>query len=69
MATPDFAKFLESFDSDVKKRGTQWEHVCQWLLETDPVYRAPQSVSGCRVFPSLDATANIAPGSAAHNFR
>jgi len=40
MATTDFAKFLESFDSDAKTRGTQWEHVCKWFLETDPVYRA-----------------------------
>jgi len=40
MATPGFAKFLESFDSDAKTRGTQWEHVCKWFLETDPVYRA-----------------------------
>ena len=69
LAPSDFEKFLEPFDSDAKKRGTQWEHVCQWFLETDPVYRTPQSVSECRVFPSLAAMANIAPGSAAQNFR
>ena len=40
MAPPDFAKFLDAFDSDEKTRGTQWEHVCKWFLETDPVYRA-----------------------------
>ena len=40
MAASGFATFLESFDADPKTRGTQWEHVCQWFLETDPVYRA-----------------------------
>ena len=40
MATSRFSTFLESFDADPKRRGTQWEHVCQWFLETDPVYRA-----------------------------
>ena len=40
MAASRFATFLESFDADPKRRGTQWEHVCKWFLETDPVYRA-----------------------------
>ncbi len=39
MAASRFATFLESFDRDPKTRGTQWEHVCKWFLETDPVYR------------------------------
>ena len=39
MAVSRFATFLESFDRDPKTRGTQWEHVCKWFLETDPVYR------------------------------
>jgi predicted helicase len=38
MAASRFATFLESFDADPKTRGTQWEHVCKWFLETDPVY-------------------------------
>jgi len=40
MAESRFAAFLNTFDRDSKKRGTQWEHVCKWFLETDPVYRA-----------------------------
>ena len=40
MAASRVATFLESFDLDPKTRGTQWEHVCKWFLETDPVYRA-----------------------------
>ena len=40
MAASRFATFLETFDPDPKTRGTQWEHVCKWFLETDPVYRA-----------------------------
>ena len=40
MAASRFATFLKTFDPDRKKRGTQWEHVCKWFLETDPVYRA-----------------------------
>ena len=40
MATSHFTKFLESFDADNNRRGKQWEHVCKWFLETDPVYRA-----------------------------
>ena len=40
MAPSRFATFLESFDVDPKRRGTQWEHVCKWFLETDPGYRA-----------------------------
>ena len=39
MAASRFATFLETFDPDPKTRGTQWEHVCKWFLETDPVYR------------------------------
>ncbi len=39
MAASRFSTFLESFDADPKRRGTQWEHVCKWFLETDPVYR------------------------------
>ena len=31
--------FLDTFHPDPKTRGTQWEHVCKWFLETDPVYR------------------------------
>jgi len=38
MAASRFATFLETFDRDPKTRGTQWEHVCKWFLETDPVY-------------------------------
>ena len=40
MAASRFTTFLETFDPDPKKRGTQWEHVCKCFLETDPVYRA-----------------------------
>ncbi len=40
MAASRFSTFLESFNPDPKTRGTQWEHVCKWFLETDPVYRA-----------------------------
>jgi superfamily II DNA or RNA helicase len=40
MAASHFTTFLESFDDDPQRRGTQWEHVCKWFLETDPVYRA-----------------------------
>jgi predicted helicase len=39
MAASRFSTFLESFDADPKRRGTQWENVCKWFLETDPVYR------------------------------
>jgi len=39
MEASRFATFLETFDPDVNIRGTQWEHVCKWFLETDPVYR------------------------------
>ena len=39
MAASRFSTFLGSFDADPKRRGTQWEHVCKWFLETDPVYR------------------------------
>ena len=39
MTASRFATFLESFNADPKTRGTQWEHVCKWFLETDPVYR------------------------------
>jgi len=39
MVASRFATFLETFDPDPKTRGTQWEHVCKWFLETDPVYR------------------------------
>ena len=39
MAASDFATFLDTFDPDPKTRGTHWEHVCKWFLETDPVYR------------------------------
>ena len=40
MAASRFATFLESLNADPQKRGTQWEHVCKWFLETDPVYRS-----------------------------
>ena len=40
MVASRFATFLESFDADPKTRGTQWEHVCKWFLETDRVYRS-----------------------------
>ena len=39
MAASRFTTFLDTFDPDPKTRGTQWEHVCKWILETDPVYR------------------------------
>ena len=39
MAASRFTTFLETFDPDHNRRGTQWEHVCKWFLETDPVYR------------------------------
>ena len=35
-----FTTFLDTFDPDSKIRGTQWEHVCKWFLETDRVYRS-----------------------------
>ena len=34
----DLATFLASFDPDPDIRGRQWEHVCQWFLETDLVF-------------------------------
>ena len=40
MAASRFATFLETFDPDHNRRGTQWEHVCKWFLETEPVYRS-----------------------------
>ena len=40
MPETDLATFLASFDPDPGIRGRQWERVCQWFLETDPVYRA-----------------------------
>ena len=39
MSESSLTTFLESFDDNEKRRGTQWEHVCKWFLETDPVYR------------------------------
>ena len=39
MTASRFATFLESFHADPKTRGTQWEHVCKWFLETNDVYR------------------------------
>ena len=39
MAASRFTTFLGTFDPDVNIRGTQWEHVCKWFLETDPIYR------------------------------
>ena len=38
MAASRFTTFLDTFDPDPKTRGTQWEHVCKWFLETDPRY-------------------------------
>ena len=38
MAASRFTTFLDTFDPDPKTRGTQWEKVCKWFLETDPVY-------------------------------
>ena len=35
-----FSTFLETFDSQSQRRGRQWEEVCQWFLQTDPVYSA-----------------------------
>jgi len=35
MAASRFTTFLESFDADPNKRGTQWEHVCKWFLKND----------------------------------
>ena len=40
MAASRLTTFLDTFDPAPKRRGTQWEHVCKWFLETDPVYRA-----------------------------
>ena len=40
MAASRFTTFLDTFDPDSNRRGTQWEHVCKWFLETDPVYCA-----------------------------
>ncbi len=40
MAASRFTTFLDTFDPDSNRRGTQWEHVCKWFLEADPVYRA-----------------------------
>ena len=39
MSKSTLTTFLESFDDNKKRRGTQWEYVCKWFLETDPVYR------------------------------
>jgi superfamily II DNA or RNA helicase len=33
-----FAKFFETFDADIHVRGTQFERVCAWFLQTDPRY-------------------------------
>ena len=60
MAASRFATFLESFDRDPKTRGTQWEHVCKWFLETDPVYRDRlKKVWLWKEWPDADITADI----------
>ena len=40
MSNSRFATFLSTFDPQAHRRGQQWEEVCQWFLQTDPVYRA-----------------------------
>ena len=35
-----FSTFLETFAPQAHRRGQQWEEVCQWFLQTDPVYSA-----------------------------
>ena len=60
MATSHFTKFLESFDADNNRRGKQWEHVCKWFLETDPVYRdRVKKVWLWKEWPDADITADI----------
>ena len=60
MATSHFTKFLESFDADNNRRGKQWEHVCKWFLETDPVYRDRlKKVWLWKEWPDADITADI----------
>ena len=34
----DFDGLYGNFDADPRVRGTQFEHVCKWFLENDPVY-------------------------------
>src|SRR2546422_8024449 len=35
------AALMDSLASDAATRGRQFEHICKWFLETDPIY-APQ---------------------------
>ncbi len=36
----DFDGLYGTFDADPRVRGRQFEHVCKWFLENDPVYRS-----------------------------
>ena len=36
----DFDGLYGNFDADPRVRGRQFEHVCKWFLENDPVYRS-----------------------------
>ncbi len=40
MSNSRFETFLSTFDPQAHRRGQQWEEVCQWFLQTDPVYLA-----------------------------
>ena len=40
MADSTRAAFLDTFAADPYTTGVPWERVCQWFLQTDPVYRA-----------------------------
>lgn len=35
----DFDALYATLDGDPQKRGRQFEHICKWFLENDPVYR------------------------------
>ena len=36
----DFDGLYGTFDADPRVRGRQFEHVCKWFLDNDPVYRS-----------------------------
>ncbi|WP_082691823.1 DEAD/DEAH box helicase [Mycobacterium sp. IS-1556] len=35
----DFGSLYDALDGDPQRRGRQFEHICKWFLENDPVYR------------------------------
>ena len=71
MAVSRFPTFLDTFDPDPKTRGTHWEHVCKWSLETDHVYRTQHCLFGgvpskrsvtdesCTIKPSGSGTSTL----------